>query len=166
MANLPNIITFVRILLIPVLVVLLTSPSPLASVLATVTFFLACLSDFLDGYLARRWGLSTTLGKLLDPLADKLIVAAALIMLAGMERMPSVPSWMVVVIMARRAGSLTGHGRRSSVSTMLKIVELAPMPSAKESMATAVKPGFLRSIRKAKRRSCQSVSNHPRLFMR
>ena len=101
LANLPNIITFVRILLIPVLVVILTSPGPLASVLATLTFFLACLSDFLDGYLARRWGLSTTLGKLLDPLADKLIVAAALIMLAGMERLPAVPSWMVVVIIGR-----------------------------------------------------------------
>lgn len=100
-AHLPNIITFVRILLIPVLVVLLTSSGPLASVLATLTFFLACLSDFFDGYLARRWGLSTTFGKLLDPLADKLIVAAALIMLAGMERTPAVPSWMVVVIIGR-----------------------------------------------------------------
>jgi CDP-diacylglycerol--glycerol-3-phosphate 3-phosphatidyltransferase len=97
-ANLPNIITFFRILLIPLLVVLLTNPGPRASVLATLTFFLACLSDFFDGYLARQWGISTTLGKLLDPLADKLIVAAALIMLAGMDR---VPAWMVVVIIGR-----------------------------------------------------------------
>ena len=66
-----------------------------------MTFFLACLSDFFDGYLARRWGISTTLGTLLDPLADKLIVAAALIMLAGMERTPNVPSWMIVVIIGR-----------------------------------------------------------------
>ncbi len=101
MASLPNILTFFRILLIPVLVVLLTSPGPVASVFATLTFFLACVSDFLDGYLARRWGLSTTLGVLLDPLADKLIVAAALIMLAGMERTPSVPSWMVVAVIGR-----------------------------------------------------------------
>jgi CDP-diacylglycerol--glycerol-3-phosphate 3-phosphatidyltransferase len=100
-ANLPNIITFFRVLLVPLLVVLLTDPSRTASVLATGTFFLACLSDFLDGYLARRWGISTTLGKLLDPLADKLIVAAALIMLAGMERTPAVPTWMVVVIIGR-----------------------------------------------------------------
>ena len=101
MANLPNILTFFRIILIPVLVVLLTDSGPTASLLAALTFFLACLSDFFDGYLARRWGINTTLGKLLDPLADKLIVAAALIMLAGMEREPAVPAWMAVVIIGR-----------------------------------------------------------------
>ncbi len=100
-ANLPNILTGVRILLIPVLVVLLMRPGRTAALLATLTFFLACLSDFFDGYLARRWGISTTFGKLLDPLADKLIVAAALIMLAGMERVPTVPAWMIVVIIGR-----------------------------------------------------------------
>jgi CDP-diacylglycerol--glycerol-3-phosphate 3-phosphatidyltransferase len=100
-ANLPNILTIFRIVLIPVLVVLLTNSGPTASLLAALTFFLACLSDFFDGYLARRWGISTTLGKLLDPLADKLIVAAALIMLAGMERSPAVPAWMTVVIIGR-----------------------------------------------------------------
>ncbi|HEX7409964.1 MAG TPA: CDP-diacylglycerol--glycerol-3-phosphate 3-phosphatidyltransferase [Candidatus Binatia bacterium] len=100
-ANLPNFLTFFRILLIPVLVVILASPGRVASLLAAATFFLGCLSDFFDGYLARRWGISTTLGKLLDPLADKLIVAAALIMLAGMERTPNVPAWMIVVIIGR-----------------------------------------------------------------
>lgn len=100
-ANLPNILTFVRIALIPILVVFLTDPGLKYSALATLTFFVACLSDFFDGYLARRWGISTTLGKLLDPLADKLIVAAALIMLASMDRTPSVPAWMVVLIIGR-----------------------------------------------------------------
>jgi CDP-diacylglycerol--glycerol-3-phosphate 3-phosphatidyltransferase len=101
MSNLPNILTVFRIVLIPLLVVLLLNPGPLASVLATLTFFFACLSDFFDGYLARRWGISTPFGQLLDPLADKLIVAAALIMLAGMERTPSVPAWMAAVIIGR-----------------------------------------------------------------
>ena len=101
MANLPNILTIFRILLIPVLVVLLTRTGPTESALAALTLFLACLSDFFDGYLARRWAISTTLGKLLDPLADKLIVAAALIMLAGMERTPTVPAWMTVVLIGR-----------------------------------------------------------------
>ena len=100
-SNLPNILTVFRIVLIPVLVVILTNPGPTASLLATLTFFLACLSDFFDGYLARRWGISTTFGKLLDPLADKLIVAAALIMLSGMDRFPTVPAWMTAVIIGR-----------------------------------------------------------------
>lgn len=100
-ANLPNILTVLRIVLIPVLVVILTNAGPTASLLAALTFFLACLSDFFDGYLARRWGISTTFGKLLDPLADKLIVAAALIMLSGMDRDPTVPAWMTAVIIGR-----------------------------------------------------------------
>lgn len=99
--NLPNLLTFLRIALIPLLVVLLTRPGRTSALLATLTFHLACWSDFLDGYLARRWGLSTTVGKLLDPLADKLIVAAALIMLASMSREPAVPAWMCVVIIGR-----------------------------------------------------------------
>ncbi len=101
LTNLPNVLTFLRILLIPVLMVCLANPARTASLLAALTFFLACLSDFFDGYLARRWGISTTLGKLLDPLADKLIVAAALIMLAGMDRTPTVPAWMIVIIIGR-----------------------------------------------------------------
>lgn len=101
MGNLPNILTGLRILLIPVLVVELTNSGRTASILAGLTFFIASLSDFFDGFLARRWGISTTLGKLLDPLADKLIVAAALIMLASMERTPTVPAWMTVVIIGR-----------------------------------------------------------------
>jgi CDP-diacylglycerol--glycerol-3-phosphate 3-phosphatidyltransferase len=98
--SLPNLLTFLRILLIPVLVVLLLDPGPVASLCAASTFFLACWSDFLDGYLARRRG-PTTLGKLIDPLADKLIVATALIMLAAMLREPRVPAWIVVVIVGR-----------------------------------------------------------------
>lgn len=100
-ASLPNLLTFFRVLLIPVLVVLLRDPAPQASVLAGLVFFLACLSDFLDGYLARRHGIITPLGKLLDPLADKLIVMAALVMLAAMTREPRVPAWMVVLIVGR-----------------------------------------------------------------
>ena len=99
--NVPNLLTFLRILLVPVLVIFLSDPSPQASIAAAFTFFLACWSDFLDGYLARRHGLSTPLGKLLDPLADKLIVTAALVMLAAMHRAPRVPAWMVVLVVGR-----------------------------------------------------------------
>lgn len=99
--NLPNLITAFRILLVPVLVLLLQHPGRTASVLAAFTFFLACWSDFFDGYLARRHGITTSVGKLLDPLADKLIVMAALVMLTAMPREPRVPAWMVVVIVGR-----------------------------------------------------------------
>ena len=99
--NLPNLITAFRVLLVPVLVVVLQYPGPGASILAAFTFHLACWSDFFDGYLARRHGITTTLGKLLDPLADKLIVMAALVMLTAMPREPRVPGWIVVLIVGR-----------------------------------------------------------------
>jgi len=99
--HLPNLITAFRIALVPVLVLVLQHPGPGAAVLAAFTFFLACWSDFFDGYLARRHGITSTLGKLLDPLADKLIVISALVMLAAMPRTPRVPAWMVVLIVGR-----------------------------------------------------------------
>jgi CDP-diacylglycerol--glycerol-3-phosphate 3-phosphatidyltransferase len=99
--NLPNLITAFRVLLVPVLVLILQHPGPTASLLAAFTFFLACWSDFFDGYLARRHGITTSLGKLLDPLADKLIIMGALVMLTAMAREPRVPAWMVVVIVGR-----------------------------------------------------------------
>ncbi|HYD49666.1 MAG TPA: CDP-diacylglycerol--glycerol-3-phosphate 3-phosphatidyltransferase [Terriglobales bacterium] len=99
--QLPNLITVFRIALIPVLVWFLYDPGRGAAIAAALTFHLACWSDLLDGYLARRWDISTTFGKLLDPVADKMIVAAALIMLLTIHREPAVPGWIVVVIIGR-----------------------------------------------------------------
>ena len=64
-------------------------------------FFVASWTDYFDGYIARRQGRTSTLGKLLDPLADKLIIAAALIMLATLDRSPRVPAWLVVLLIGR-----------------------------------------------------------------
>lgn len=100
-ANLPNLLTFFRILLVPVLVFLARDPGRQGSVLAALVFFLACWSDFLDGYLARRFGVITPVGKLLDPLADKLMVVTALVMLTALTREPRVPAWMVVLVVVR-----------------------------------------------------------------
>ena len=97
----PNLLTFFRIAIIPALVYLLLFTGPLASALAAAIFFIATITDFLDGYIARSYGSGTTLGKFLDPLADKLVVSAALIMLAGMARTPRVPAWMVVILVSR-----------------------------------------------------------------
>ena len=99
--DLPNLLTLGRIAIIGWLVWLLRDEGPSAGLVAAAGFFVACLSDFFDGYLARRYAVSSTLGKFLDPLADKLLVAAILIMLVGMRREPGVPAWLVVVVVAR-----------------------------------------------------------------
>jgi CDP-diacylglycerol--glycerol-3-phosphate 3-phosphatidyltransferase len=96
--NLPNSLSFFRIGCIPLLMVLLFFQHKTTSFLAALTFGLASISDLLDGFVARRQQLVTTFGKFLDPLADKLIVSAALIMLIPLDR---VPAWMVVVIIGR-----------------------------------------------------------------
>jgi len=96
--NLPNLLTLGRIACIPLLVVLLLFESRGTSFAAAVIFSLAAITDWLDGYLARKWQVVTVLGKFLDPLADKLIVMAALIMLIPHGR---VPAWAVFVLLAR-----------------------------------------------------------------
>jgi CDP-diacylglycerol--glycerol-3-phosphate 3-phosphatidyltransferase len=109
--NLPNLLTFFRIALIPLLVILLLSPSKTAGFFATVLFALASITDWLDGYIARRMGIVTIFGKFLDPIADKLIVAAALIMILPYGR---APAWMVLIIMSRE---IIITGLRSIAST-------------------------------------------------
>ena len=96
--NLPNILTLGRIAAIPVLVLLLFSETRSAGFWAALVFSAAAITDWLDGWFARRWGIVTVLGKFLDPLADKLIVMAALIMLIPLGR---VPAWAVFIILAR-----------------------------------------------------------------
>ena len=96
--NLPNILTLLRIALIPVMAVLLLSPSKEAGFWAAAVFAVASVTDWLDGYLARRMEIVTTFGKFLDPIADKMIVMAALIMILPYQR---VPAWMVLVILGR-----------------------------------------------------------------
>lgn len=96
--NLPNILTMGRIAAIPLLAALLISPSQQAGFWAAAVFALASITDWLDGYLARRMGIVTVFGKFLDPIADKLIVMAALIMILPFGR---VPAWMVLVILGR-----------------------------------------------------------------
>jgi CDP-diacylglycerol--glycerol-3-phosphate 3-phosphatidyltransferase len=97
--NLPNAITLVRLALIPVfMAVFAAGASPRVAVLAAGIFGLASLTDWLDGYMARRRKQITDLGKLLDPIADKVLILAALIVLVEAGR---APGWLVVVILAR-----------------------------------------------------------------
>ena len=96
--NLPNLLTVLRIMLVPVLVVALLGNTPAGDVLAAVVFSLASLTDFVDGYLARARNSITTFGKLMDPLADKLLIVAALISLVSLHRLAA---WVAMVIITR-----------------------------------------------------------------
>src|SRR5436190_560841 len=96
--NVPNVLTVVRILLVPVLVAVLLEATPGGSWIAAGVFALAALTDTLDGYLARSRRSVTTFGKVMDPIADKLLIAAALISLVSLGR---VAPWAAMVIIAR-----------------------------------------------------------------
>ena len=96
--NLPNSLTVARILLVPVLVVVLLEAAPNGSVAAAAVFAVAAVTDGLDGYLARRWRSITTFGKVMDPVADKLLIVAALIVLVSLDRLAA---WVAMVIIAR-----------------------------------------------------------------
>ena len=96
--NLPNALTLLRIFLVPVLVVVLLTRVEGHVFLGTAIFGLAVLTDYLDGYLARRRNEVTRLGILLDPLADKLLTAAAFLSLVELD---AVPAWMVMIILGR-----------------------------------------------------------------
>jgi CDP-diacylglycerol---glycerol-3-phosphate 3-phosphatidyltransferase len=96
--NLPNALTLLRILAVPVVVVALLGETPNGDALAAAVFALAALTDGLDGYFARSRGSVTTFGKLMDPLADKLLVTAALVSLVSLDRLEA---WIAMVIIAR-----------------------------------------------------------------
>jgi CDP-diacylglycerol--glycerol-3-phosphate 3-phosphatidyltransferase len=96
--NLPNVLTVVRILLVPVLVAALLSATASGDLLAAVVFVVASVTDALDGWIARRRKSESTFGKLMDPLADKLLVVAALVSLVSLDRLSA---WVAMVIIAR-----------------------------------------------------------------
>ncbi len=95
--NLPNLLTLLRIFFVPVLVAALVGEGR-REMLALAIFLAAAFTDLLDGYLARRWKQITTVGTLLDPIADKLLITAALIALVQVH---AVPSWMAILVVGR-----------------------------------------------------------------
>jgi CDP-diacylglycerol--glycerol-3-phosphate 3-phosphatidyltransferase len=102
--NLPNILTMLRVVVIPFVLYFIDNRSQVRSFIAMVLYLLASVTDFLDGYLARKRGQVSILGKFLDPLADKLIVMAALVVLVDVDRLGA---WLVVVLLAREL-AITG----------------------------------------------------------
>jgi CDP-diacylglycerol--glycerol-3-phosphate 3-phosphatidyltransferase len=128
--NLPNMITVFRIMLVPVLFLLLFfSPGKLQSFFAGLVFSLASISDCVDGYLARRMNMVTDFGKFLDPLADKLLVGIALIMMIPLGR---APLWIVAIILGREV-----------MVTLLRVISLRKGNKVIEAtMAGKYKTGF------------------------
>jgi len=94
----PNTLTLFRIIAVPVIVVLLMMPNRLTAFVAGLIFSAAAITDYFDGYLARRYGLVSNLGKVMDPVADKLLVSCSLIMLTSLGWMPA---WIACIIIGR-----------------------------------------------------------------
>ena len=150
----PNVLTFCRMATIPVIVALLVPPATtLAKNMAFLVYCVASLTDYLDGILARRSNTVTSIGKLLDPLADKLLTTAVLIML-----IPKVQAWLVFLIVGREI-SITGlrliaagHGlminpsrmaKNKMVSQTLAFVFLLPAVSGVQSTLNLIGTSFL-----------------------
>ena len=134
--NLPNSLTTARIAATPLVVLLMYVGLPFTDGLATALFILACMTDLVDGWLARKLDQVTALGKFLDPLADKLVVGSVLIMLVGLGR---IPAWVAVLIVAREMavtgmravaaerGVVVAADRYGKLKTMTQIVALSPL---------------------------------------
>jgi CDP-diacylglycerol---glycerol-3-phosphate 3-phosphatidyltransferase len=100
-ANIPNSLTVSRIVATAVVCALVMIGTPFGNGLALATYLYACITDFLDGYLARMWRQQSSFGRVLDPIADKLLVASALLVLVGVDRLQGVHLIPAVVILWR-----------------------------------------------------------------
>ena len=123
--NLPIALTLFRIVLVPLIMVFLISSSRVSVLIAAVIFVAASLTDWLDGRMARRWNQVTRLGTLLDPVADKLLVAAALVSLVHVEMLAA---WTAVVIIGRE---LAVTGLRGVALSMGTVVPASSLGKAK-----------------------------------
>lgn len=99
--NLPNLLTYFRIALVPAVVVCFYIPGNLSHWIALALFIIAGLTDFFDGYLARAWEQQSKLGRMLDPIADKLLVAVVLIALTWQDIIAGFSLWAAIIILCR-----------------------------------------------------------------
>ena len=119
--NLPNKLSVARVLCIPAIVTLLHFPEPACRITAAILFIIGCLTDFLDGRIARKRNLVTDFGKFIDPVADKLLVLTTLIMLIYLGLMPA---WFVIVILCRE---LAVDGLRMVAVTKGQVIAAGPL---------------------------------------
>lgn len=99
--NVPNLLSISRILAVPIFIILMLEPDPGRALAAAIVFLFASATDWLDGYLARKWGQVTKMGKLLDPIADKILVASALIILVNINKEDAWLAIAAIVIIGR-----------------------------------------------------------------
>jgi CDP-diacylglycerol---glycerol-3-phosphate 3-phosphatidyltransferase len=125
--NLPNFLTVVRILLVPVLIVALLEKTSGGDLLAAIVFAVASVTDAIDGYLARSRNSVTTFGKLMDPIADKLLVVAALIALVSLNRLEA---WVAMVIIAREFAVTVLRGAVGSQGQVISASHLGKLKTA------------------------------------
>jgi CDP-diacylglycerol--glycerol-3-phosphate 3-phosphatidyltransferase len=133
--NLPNALSLVRIFLVPVLVVFLIVVSRPYNVTAAAVFLAAVLTDWLDGRIARSTRQVTTLGTLLDPVADKLLISASLISLVQVGR---VPAWMVVLVVGRDLAITGLRGIAASQNVIIRASDLGKATMTAEVIAVAL----------------------------
>ncbi|MGD1968050.1 MAG: CDP-diacylglycerol--glycerol-3-phosphate 3-phosphatidyltransferase [Desulfobacterales bacterium] len=119
----PNLLTLFRIAAVPIIIILMLFPNRICVFLAALVFSAAAITDYLDGFYARKRNMVTTLGKVMDPVADKLLVSSAFIMLAALHW---VPAWMVCIIIGRELAVtglrniIAGKGEDLSASNLGK----------------------------------------------
>ena len=123
--NWPNRLSLIRVFCIPVITLLLYLSSPAAKWAAAVVFALACFTDFLDGYLARKNHWVTDFGKFIDPVADKLLVLSTLVMLVHLRL---VPAWLLILILSRE---LSVDGLRLVAMTKGQVIAAGPLGKIK-----------------------------------
>ena len=110
--NVPNVLTVLRILLVPVLVVALLDETDNGDILAAIVFAVASVTDYLDGWFARSRNIITPFGKVMDPIADKLLVIGALVSLVSLNRLAA---WVAMVIIARELAVTVARAQASDV---------------------------------------------------
>jgi CDP-diacylglycerol--glycerol-3-phosphate 3-phosphatidyltransferase len=125
--KLPNLLTLARILLIPPIMFFMLQDTPLGNFIAVLLFSVAAITDWLDGYLARKQGLESLLGKLLDPLADKLVVQAVLILAVELGR---IPGWFVVLLLSREIAITGLRAIASTEGLQIDVVQSGKLKTA------------------------------------
>jgi CDP-diacylglycerol--glycerol-3-phosphate 3-phosphatidyltransferase len=145
--NVPNVLTVIRILLVPVLIVALLAKTANGDLLAAIVFAVASVTDAVDGHLARSRNSVTTFGKLMDPIADKLLIVAALVALVSLNRLEA---WVAMVIIARefavtvlRAAAGAGQGLVIPASQFGKVKTAAQVAMVMALIAFDERPAWV-----------------------